>query len=311
MVEAVKSNGIGTLNEKPLHAALKSWCSRPGDQFEVRVGGFVIDIVRPVDGRGARARSRSRRRTWAKLKRKLDTLVQTHRVRLVYPVAQEKCIVRLGEDGELVGRRRSPKRGGPELLFAELVSFPRLLLHPNFTLEVLLIVEEEVRVRDESVNWRRRGWATSERRLLEVTGAPSLREARRTCSRLLPPDLADPFTPVELARALDRPAWLARRMTYCLKEMGALAPAGKKGRSQLFVRNHSAGRTRRGARRRPNDQPETARQDRSHVDRLPGVLRGPDPGADGATRRGGGLVGQGHPRARHDMGGGVARRTCP
>ena len=39
-------NTIGTLNEKPLHAALKDWCARPGDQFEVFVDGFVVDIVR-------------------------------------------------------------------------------------------------------------------------------------------------------------------------------------------------------------------------------------------------------------------------
>ena len=39
-------SGIGLLNEKPLHASLKEWCAQPGDQFEVAVDGFVIDIVR-------------------------------------------------------------------------------------------------------------------------------------------------------------------------------------------------------------------------------------------------------------------------
>ena len=39
-------SGIGLLNEKPLHASLKQWYARPGDRFEVAVGGFVIDIVR-------------------------------------------------------------------------------------------------------------------------------------------------------------------------------------------------------------------------------------------------------------------------
>jgi hypothetical protein len=38
--------GIGQLNEKALHASLKQWYARPGDRFEVAVGGFVIDIVR-------------------------------------------------------------------------------------------------------------------------------------------------------------------------------------------------------------------------------------------------------------------------
>ncbi len=42
---------IGTLNEKPLHAALKRWYGREGDRFEVRVDGFFIDIVRPRPGR--------------------------------------------------------------------------------------------------------------------------------------------------------------------------------------------------------------------------------------------------------------------
>ena len=235
MADAVTGNGIGTLNEKPLHAALKNWCSRPGDQFEVRVRGFVIDIVRPVDG-GESDLIEIQTKTLAKLKRKLHALVETHRVRLVYPVAREKHIVRLDDDGAMLGRRRSPKRGGPELLFAELVSFPGLLTHPNFTVEVPLIVEEEIRVRDDSVNWRRRGWATRERRLLQVIET-RVYETPADLLALIPSDLADPFTPVELARALDLPAWLARRMTYCLKEMGALAPAGKKGRSQLFVRS--------------------------------------------------------------------------
>jgi hypothetical protein len=234
LADTPKSNGIGTLNEKPLHAALKTWYGRPGDQFEVRVGGFVIDIVRPGEGEDDLLLE-IQTRTLAKLKRKLTSLVEAHRVVLIYPVAAEKWIVRLGEDREVIGRRRSPKRGGPEMLFAELVSFPQLMRHPNFALEVPLIIEEEIRVRDESVNWRRRGWATSERRLLEVM-ATRVFSAPADLLALVPASLPDPFTPVELARALDRPAWLARRMTYCLKEMGALAPAGKKGRSQLFTR---------------------------------------------------------------------------
>ena len=37
---------IGRLRERSLHAALKQRYARPGDQFETRVGGYVIDIVR-------------------------------------------------------------------------------------------------------------------------------------------------------------------------------------------------------------------------------------------------------------------------
>jgi hypothetical protein len=91
-------------------------------------------------------------------------------------------------------------------------------------------------VRDETVNWRRRGWATSERKLLEVVGSHVFEQPADLLA-LLPSGLPNPFTPVQLARALDRPAWLARRMTYCLREMGMLAPAGKRGRSNLYARD--------------------------------------------------------------------------
>ena len=37
---------IGTLGEKNVHSALKAWYARPGDELEVEVDGFHIDIVR-------------------------------------------------------------------------------------------------------------------------------------------------------------------------------------------------------------------------------------------------------------------------
>ena len=37
---------IGTLNEKRLHAALKERYARPGDGAEVKLHGYVVDVVR-------------------------------------------------------------------------------------------------------------------------------------------------------------------------------------------------------------------------------------------------------------------------
>ena len=39
------SHNISTLNEKPLHAALKEWYASPGDRFEVPVDGYLVDIM--------------------------------------------------------------------------------------------------------------------------------------------------------------------------------------------------------------------------------------------------------------------------
>ena len=87
-----------------------------------------------------------------------------HRIRLVYPIAQEKWIVKLAKDNSVgFTRRKSPKRGRVEDLFWEMVSFP--FANPNFSLEVLMIREEEVRRYDGKRKWRRRGWVIEERRI--------------------------------------------------------------------------------------------------------------------------------------------------
>jgi len=221
---------IGTLNEKPLHAALKEWYAQPGDRFEVSVDGFVIDIVRgellvEIQTGGFSA-----------IKRKLTTLTARHPLRLVYPVAREKWIVKLAQDGSgRLGRRKSPKHGAFEHVFAELVSFPSLLSVPNFSLEVLLIQEDEVRRYDGKRGWRRKGWVTHERKLLEVVER-RLFETPADMGELVPSDLAEPFTTSDLAAAIGQRRWLAQKMAYCLREMGALAPVGKQGNSILYSR---------------------------------------------------------------------------
>jgi hypothetical protein len=224
------SNGVGLLNEKSLHASLKAWYAQPGDSFEVNVDGSVIDIVRgellvEIQTRGFSA-----------LKRKLEKLVTNHVVRLVYPIAAEKWIVRLSDDRAMeLGRRKSPKHGAMTELFRELVSFPHLISHPNFSLEVLLIQEEEVRQQGLARNWRRRGWGTVERRLVQVMDR-RLFAAPADLAALLPTTLNEPFTTIGLADAIDQPRWLAQKMVYCLRSMGVIAEAGKQGKATRYVR---------------------------------------------------------------------------
>jgi hypothetical protein len=225
-------NTIGTLNEKSLHAALKQWYARPDDLIEVSVDGFTVDIVR--DDLLIEIQTRN----LSAIKRKLTTLVEQHPVRLVYPVAQDKWIVRQSKNGRRVprcARRKSPKRGTVELAFEELVSIPQLLAHSNFSLDVLLIQEEEVRRYDGTRNWRRKGWATHERRLVQVVGQ-RLFETPKDMLALIPTTLPEPFTTTDLAEATGQPLWLAQKMAYCLREMGAITVVGKRGRGILYVR---------------------------------------------------------------------------
>ena len=218
---------IGVLNEKPLHAALKAWYAQPGDRFEVPLDGFVIDIVRD------NVLLEIQTRHFGAIKSKLATLVASHRVRLIYPIAQEKWIVQSPTTGNAFGtRRKSPKKGRVEDLFRELVAIPHLLSQQNFSLEVLMTREEERRRFDRRRRWRTKGWVTEERRLLDVVDR---RVFDRPASWLtLLPVFSEPFTSRDLARAIGVRLDLAQKMTYSMRQAGLLQPLGKRGNATLY-----------------------------------------------------------------------------
>ena len=220
-------SGIGLLNEKPLHASLKQWYARPGDQFEIPVDGFVIDIVR--DDLLIEIQTRN----FSSIKSKLNKLAHSHRVRLIYPIVQEKWIVRLST-GKRSGviRRKSPKRGRVEDLFWELVSIPQLLANPNFSLEVLMIREEEFRRYEGKRRWRRKEWVIERRQLLEVLDQRLFGNSADWL-RFLPDGLGS-FTTNDLATRINTRRDLAQKMAYCLREARIIEMIGKHGRSNLY-----------------------------------------------------------------------------
>ncbi len=221
------------MNDKSLHTALKDWYARPEDRQEVAVAGYVIDVVR--DDLLIEIQTRS----FANIKKKLLDLVPHYPVLLAYPAAKEKWIVKLDKDGQgTLGRRKSPKKGAVVQVFEELVSFPTLLDEPNFSLDVILIQEEETRRHDPRRGWRRRGWVTHKRHLVQVVACHHF-ETPMDMATLLPSDLESPFTTADLASALGQRRRLAQRMAYCLREMGMIASVGKRGNAILYTRSFS------------------------------------------------------------------------
>jgi hypothetical protein len=222
------SAGIGVLREGPLHASVKDLLARPGDRAEVPLDGFVIDLVRR-DGELVEIQTGS----FSPLGPKLDALLDAHRMRIVHPVAAERRVVRVDDAGEVLSARRSPVRGSALDVFDRLVAFPSLLGHPNLVVEVLLCREDHVRgaVPGRSRSGRRRR-DPGERRLVEVAGSVELRGAGDAAA-LLPAELDDAFTTRELAGALGCGTVLAQRIVYCLRALGVLDVAGKRGRAPV------------------------------------------------------------------------------
>ena len=219
---------IATLREGPLHASVKGWYAEPGDRVEVPIDGYVIDLVRGDQLIEVQTRGFSGMR--AKIR---ALLALGHAVRIVHPIALDRWIVTVGDEGELLGRRRSPRHGILADLAPELVSFPELLHEPRLEIEVLLTAEEEIRRHAPGRCWRRRGWTVVERRLLDVVDRVVLtRAADLGC--LLPAGLSERFTTAELASGLGRPRRLAQQTAYCLRVAGLIEPVGKVGHAVAY-----------------------------------------------------------------------------
>ena len=220
---------IGNLKETALHAALKTWYARPGDELEAQVAGYFIDLRR------GDTLIEIQTRNFSALRRKMARLLDDYTVRLVHPVAQEKYIVRQDRKGQTLSRRKSPKRGQVVGLFDELVSIAELAAHPRFSLEIVLTREEEISQEGRGGSWRRRGWKIVDRRLVEVLGRVEFK-APGDYAAFLPAGLPDAFTTRDLAEQGGYPLYLAQKMAYCLRRMGALETAGKRRNAVLYQR---------------------------------------------------------------------------
>lgn len=223
-----ESNSIGLYNENNLHAQIIEAESLPGDRFEVKVDGYIIDIVRK------KRLIEIQTKNFSSIRKKLFMLVPNHRIKLVYPIAKEKFIVKIDPVSKKeVSRRKSPRKGKLVDIFLELIYIPELILHKNFEIELLFIKEEEIRCPDGQGSWRRKGESIVNRKLVEILNRVKLKN-RKDFNMFLPQNLPIPFTNNVLAEYSEHSIYTARKLTYCLKKMGIIKECGKQGRNLLF-----------------------------------------------------------------------------
>ncbi len=206
---------IGTLNEGSLHAALKQLYSEPGDEFEVPLDRFVIDIRRPD------LLIEIQTGSFGSMGKKLDHLLEQHKILLVYPIAVESYLNR-----ENAKARKSPKRGSIYSLFGELVSIPTLLDHPNLTLDVVLVSVDKMQKHDPKARRGRGGWRTTDRVLREILERHRFQTATELLS-LLPKNLPPVFTTADMAEAGTFDRDTARQIAYCFRALGFFDEVGR------------------------------------------------------------------------------------
>ncbi len=221
-------SGIGTLSEKTLHAALKLFIEPNEALHEVKLGRHCADI------RNANGVFEIQTRSFNRLRGKLDALLETERVTVVYPIPAEKRLVWLDrETGEMTSPRKSPKRGGFCDAFTELYKLGPLIAHPSLAIWLLLINLDEYRFRDGWSADGKKGSTRCERIPTALAGSVLL-AANEDYLRLLPASLPDAFTSRTLASAAKLRLRAAQVMLTVLQKRGAVRCVGKEGRLKLY-----------------------------------------------------------------------------
>lgn len=231
--QRAEKNGINLYSEYSLHAQLKNYLAQPGDRFEAAVDGKVVDVLR-ADGEIVEVQTGH----FGQIKSKLLSFAQKgYRVRLVYPIAVQTEIQRLDPvTGELLSRRRSPKRGNFYQIFAELIRAPELIAAPNVTIQIIFVKSVVVKVRDGTGSWWRNGDRIIDRELAEVVASQDF-SSKEEWQGLLPSSLSPPFTTSSLSENLGIKPIQARQLLYCFRRAGLLVERGTRGRAKLFEKS--------------------------------------------------------------------------
>ncbi len=230
--EAREDGSIGTLKEKTLHRQLKGIYAE-GGCVEYQVGSYVCDARRP-SGELIEIQTAN----FSAIASKLKHLASSAPVRLVHPVAVERYIEVRDQQGSLLRKRKSPRKGSPWNLYTHLVRTPTLMDTPNLTIEVLLIAERETRVDDGRGSWRRKGVSILDRYLVGILDSVVLRRPADLLT-LLPTDLPEPFTSSDLAREAGIATGLARKALYVLVRNELIEELPRKGRAKRYALTES------------------------------------------------------------------------
>jgi hypothetical protein len=219
--------------ETSLHQQLKNHYASDESNTEVRFGGFRIDAIAD-DGELIEIQHASLGALRDKTRKLLSTRSK-HRLRIVKPIVRRKRVTTLDpKNGKVLRSRMSPKTGEWLDLFTDLVHFVSVFPRKGLTLEVVLIDAEEFRTDRVPKRHRGKNYQSLDIRLLEVGDRIALGSVADLMERLPMHQLDCPFDTAQLALALSRPRWLAQKVAYCLREIGGITPAGKKGHSQLY-----------------------------------------------------------------------------
>ena len=220
--------GIGTLNEKNIHAALKNYYSEDFDQ-EARIGGFYADIVTENGIYEIQTAN------WGKLNKKFDVMLDACHVTVVYPFEQRTKVITVSDtSGEMLRKGGFRKNNSLSEFFLELYRIKSFLTDPNLTICIAELDIEKVNYVSEKTG-KRRGKGKYTKTPLALNREIYL-EKPQDYLTLLPQDIKETlpkeFTLKELQEVI-KPTD-ASITAEILGYLGVIERFGKRGNAELY-----------------------------------------------------------------------------
>lgn len=223
--------------ETSLHRQLKYHFAADSNSVEVTVDGFRIDAV---DSKGFLVEIQHA--GLGSIRNKAKKLLENgHRLRIIKPLIGCKWIETFDrEGGELLRRRKSPKKLVTIDIFRELIHFTQVFPSPKLTLEVLSVDCIEQRLDRVNKRHRRKQYKTLDQHLASVGVSNVLRGLPDLWRLLGNPKLPTTFDTKDLADHLQQPRWFAQQIAYTLNRCGATEIEGKRGNAIVYRRTSKA-----------------------------------------------------------------------
>lgn len=220
--------GIGTLQEKTVHAVLKHYYAPDEETHEIPLGGYVADIYK--DGQIIEIQNGN----FYKMRSKLEIFLNDYDVTVVYPIPHIKWLIWMDEEsGELSPRRKSPVTGNAYKAFAELYRIKNYLKHENLHFRFPLVDMEEYRLLNGWSRDRKKGSCRYDRIPIALFDEVVI-ERREDYLQFLPIDLPEQFTSKDLARTAKITTQAANLTLNILTYLDITQQIGKKGRLFLY-----------------------------------------------------------------------------
>lgn len=224
-----ESRGIGTFNEKILHASCKLFVDEDRSNHEIKINSYIADV------KNEHGIFEVQTKAFNNLRNKLNEFLPTETVTLVYPVPVKKRLIKMDEKtGELSSPRVSPKHGGVFDIFKELYKLGDIVNHPGLRLLLLLVNVDEYRLVGGKVG--RKGYVRFDRIPVDFVKAVYLPRLS-FLSDFLPDTLPDSFTSKELAQCTGVSLSVAQTALLVMKRCGGVTFVGKNGRLNLYSRS--------------------------------------------------------------------------